>query len=206
MTGRQAAEQLGALGLDRESARKALLAGVAGPATRAGTTVLYDADRVGELASGEHRRIDRLEVEELPEACRRGMVVVRLTPRRPDPGPERAWQGADLLAPREEQLDAARMWFRMSPWTRVLIRHRAGTGGGAGVPFVATVGTLVVLGADITGVDAGYPRGAALRLAEPGEWFETWRGARFEEGRAAGRSGGRQWCEAVVGGRRRPPP
>ncbi len=68
----------------------------------------------------------------------------------------------------------------MSPWTRVLVRHRAQSRGF--VPFVLTVSGFVALGADVIGVDVDDSRGAALRLNEPSEWFETWRGRRFTTG------------------------
>ena len=72
------------------------------------------------------------------------------------------------------------MWFRMSPWTRVLIRHRAQTQGL--VPFVVTVSGFVVLGADVIGLDIDDKRGVALWLTEPGGWFDVWRDRRFNSG------------------------
>ena len=179
MTGREAAECLAALGIERESARRALAAGVAGAGVRTRAAVLYDRARVESLVDRAQVPLDHRDVDDLPAACRGGTLVVRLSPRRPDDGSSRSWQGADTTAPREEQWDAARMWFRMSPWTRVLLRSRASTGRPA--PFVATVGGFVVLGADVLGVDV-EARGTSLRLGEPGDWFECWREGRFEGG------------------------
>ena len=125
MSAREAAERLGT---DRESARRALAAGLAGPGVRTRSAVLYDADRI-------------------------------------------------------EQLEAASRWFRRSPWTRMLIRHRARSR--RFVPFVATLGGFVVLGADIVDVEVDDRLGAALTLTGPGAWFADRRGGRFDRGRGS---------------------
>lgn len=186
VSGREAAERLGALGVDRQAARRALLAGLAGRGERRRGALLYDAARVDAVAERAAEEMDLGAADDLPEQCRAGTFVVRLPPRIDDTGPGRTWRGVDLHVPLKEQHDAARMWFRTSVWTRTMIRMRAERDGH--VPFVATVGSFVALGADITGVDL-EDRGVAFRLSEPGEWFDAWRGRRL----ATGAGGPWQW-------------
>jgi hypothetical protein len=92
-----------------------------------------------------------------------GMFVGRVGPRKEVPTADRkpdtrTWQGADLSAPVEEQRDGVRMYWRIAPLSRLcmeqLVRRRGF------VPFVATVSGFVVVGGDITGLEAG-PRGVA---------------------------------------------
>lgn len=88
---------------------------------RSRSAVLYDAHRIDQLVL--RTPMDHLDRDGLPEDCRPGMMVVRRA------------RDFDLTAPREEQLEVASRWFRMSPWTRMLIRHRARSRGS--LPFVA---------------------------------------------------------------------
>lgn len=173
---REAAERLG---LDRESARLALAGGLAGPSVRVRSAVLYEAARVDDLAARGLVPLDALPVDALPEDCRTGMMVVRLARR------------TDLRASRGDLLALISTGYRMSPWTRMLIRNRVATR--RSVPLAATLGGFVVLGADITDVEHVGRREARLRLTDAGSWFETWRAGRFE----AGRGSRWQWWDAT---------
>jgi len=188
ISGREAAERLAGIGVGREPARQALLAGVAGPGERRRGVLLYDEQAVRRLL------VEPVDIATLSEDCWGGMFVGRVGPRTDvsgDPSPSdprqsehrqsagRQWRGADLTAPMEEQRDGVRMYWRIAPLSRLcmeqLVRRRGF------VPFVATVSGFVVVGGDITGLQPG-PSGVALTLAEPSEWFEPLRGARFVTG------------------------
>ena len=106
-----------------------------------------------------------------------------------------------MLAPVQEQRDAARGWWHLGDRIHVLIRA---VGAVKGMPFVATCGGLVVLGAEITGMDQGlveegghiseeregaasqrqrYTRlASAFTLADPGPWFDGQYGRRWLTG------------------------
>ncbi|MDP2773444.1 MAG: hypothetical protein Q8O61_07780 [Nocardioides sp.] len=86
----------------------------------------------------------------------------------------------DLRSPRAQQLADLRDGWDLSPWTRVWIRVVCGRDGW--LPFVATVGGFVALGAEVTGVMPTSERQCRLELRDPGTWFETLRGARFPTG------------------------
>jgi hypothetical protein len=176
ITGREAGRALGALGVDRESARRALLAGVAGPGERIGGLLLYDSARVEELIS----RVDaspELGRDALNPIFTWGIFTARVGPRRAELSPYRTWKGADMTAPTSEQLDGARMWWQMSSLTRVLIKSRVQRDGF--FPFLATVAGFVVVGADIVGLEPARPEGTAFLLGEPSAWFDTFRHARL---------------------------
>jgi hypothetical protein len=178
ISGREAAERLAGIGVGREPARQALLAGVAGPGERRRGVLLYDEQAVRRLL------VEPVDIATLSEDCWGGMFVGRVGPRTNAPdelsqSEIRQWRGADLTAPMEEQRDGVRMYWRIAPLSRLcmeqLVRRRGF------VPFVATVSGFVVVGGDITGLQPG-PSGVALTLAEPSEWFEPLRGARFVTG------------------------
>jgi hypothetical protein len=122
----------------------------------------------------------------------RPIFVARVAPRTPDVASDwRTWRGADVLAPREEQLDAVRAWWHLGFRMEVLT---GAVGRAKGVPFVVTCGGLVVLGAEIVDLDeelrkppsrqgAGYTRRAvAFTLDAPGAWFDGQYGRRFSTG------------------------
>jgi len=170
VSGREAAAILAGIGLDRESARRALLAGVAGEAQRTRGALLYDEAAVKRLL------VDPVDPDDLGMDCWDGMFVGRVGPRRAAPDEHRQWRGADLTAPVGEQRDGVRMYWQIAPLTNLCIARMVGKRGF--VPFVATVSGFVVLGGDITGLTGG-PHGVALTLAEPSEWFDPLRGGRF---------------------------
>ncbi|GEP34589.1 hypothetical protein NSZ01_23570 [Nocardioides szechwanensis] len=68
----------------------------------------------------------------------------------------------------------------LSVWTRLWIRIVCERDGW--LPFVATVGGFVALGAEITAVAQTSPRRCRLELRDPGAWFETLRSTRFPTG------------------------
>lgn len=195
MTGREAAECLGRLSLGREPARRALLAGVAGPGIRTRGTLLYEATEV-------HAAVERALDPPVPGwADGAATFVGRVAPRTPEPdGSWRAWRGADLTAPAGEQRDAVRAWWHLSIWTRVWIGSRSRLHGF--FPFIATVSGFVAVGADIVSLDqsldgeaAGMLRAkprarpsyrpampTAFVLREPGTWFDPLRGRRLGTG------------------------
>jgi hypothetical protein len=176
ITGREAGRAMSALGVDRESARRALLAGVAGPGERIGGLLLYDSACVEELIS-RVRAAPELDSEALDPICRRGIFTARVGPRKEEASPYRAWKGADMTAPTSEQFDGVRMWWQMSAFTRVLLRLRVERDGY--FPFLAAVAGFVVVGADIVGLEPARPEGTAFCLREPSTWFEVLRHARL---------------------------
>jgi hypothetical protein len=176
ITGREAGRALSALGVDRESSRRALLAGVAGQGERIGGLLLYDSARVEELILRVNGSPE-LATDSIDPICRRGIFTGRVGPRREETSPFRAWKGADMTAPLSEQFDGVRMWWQLSPFTRVLLKLRVERDGY--FPFLATVAGFVVVGADIVGVEPVRPQGTALCLREPSPWFEAFRHARL---------------------------
>ncbi|WP_322921079.1 hypothetical protein [Nocardioides renjunii] len=195
-TERQATRHLMVPGVGRDAARSALKANVAGRPLSAGGTLLYDARAVCAV-------LDRMDPPcEIRQRTGRPIFVARVAPRTPDPASSwRTWRGADVLAPRPQQLDAVRGWWHLGFRLEALLR---GVGQYKGVPFVATCGGIVVLGAEIRGIDAALAdEGAALSeariassppgsdytrrayafvLDEPGAWFDGQRGRRFTTG------------------------
>lgn len=195
-TERQATRHLAVPGVGRDGARSALKAGVAGRPLEVSNALLYDADAV----RGALGRMD--PPCELRLRTRRPIFVARVCPRIADvESGWRSWRGADVLAPRPEQLDAARGWWHLGERTRRLVRI---LGPERGVPFVVTCGGIVVLGAEITGIDqdlvaegtamsearrsssrqgSSYSRLArAFVLDDPGAWFDGQLGRRFTLG------------------------
>lgn len=180
---REAATLLSELGINRETARTALAAGLAGEVLRTSSAHLVDERRVKAV-------IDRARhpVEPSPEwleACAGEIFVGRI-------GPDRT----DLRAPTTEQLAAAGGPWRCSIWTLMWWRVRAERGDR--VPFVGLVAGLAVVGGEIAGVTVtpttGRPQ-AHFDLVPAGAWFDAVRGRRL------GPPVGPAW---FVAGRRRP--
>lgn len=189
MTAREASERLGSLALGREPARRALLAGVAGPGIRTRGALLYEAAEV-------HAAVERaLDPPISGWADGAATFVGRVAPRTPEPDSTwRTWRGADLTAPAGEQRDAVRAWWHLSIWTQVWIGSMSRKKGF--FPFIATVSGFVAVGADIVSLDQSLdgeadrimrakPRArpsyrpalpTAFVLREPGAWFEPLRG------------------------------
>ena len=169
---------------------------MAGRPLQVRNALLYDADQV------------RAVLERMDPPCEirlrtgRPIFVARVAPRTPDPDASwRSWRGADVLAPRTEQLDAVRGWWHLGFRLEALL---GGVGRLKGVPFVGTCGGIVVLGAEILDVDDSlddeaapiterrrsaaqhgptYTRRArAFVLGDAGRWFDGQLGRRFSTG------------------------
>jgi hypothetical protein len=158
ISGREARALLQGAGFSSRHARTALDCGLAGEPVRAKAAHLYDEARVHELA-GRPTVEWRAVLEGCPEGifvARRELDLTRSTP--------------ELVA------QASRGWGEMNPfqwWAMCAHIHKHGS-----LPFVATVASVVVLGADVVGGLAG----SELRLAEPGAWFDRFRGGRLVSG------------------------
>ena len=180
---RESAARLAVLGMDREAARRALHAGLAGPGLRTSGAILYPEDRVDAVVAHALRPLGDLDPR-----CDRGMFVGRLGPRTPTPDDDwRAWRGADLTASVAEQLAAASGWWRMSSPTRVLLRARAEREGF--VPFAGTVAGIAVVGGEVTDLSSAggpSPLSTRLELRPAGDWFAEVHGRQLWLGSAGG--------------------
>jgi hypothetical protein len=162
LSSRQAAVELARVGLARDQARQVLATGLAGPGIRTAGALLYDEAKIHDL-----RRRPTARNADLDPRCRAGMFVTR-------------GRHLDCSAPRSEQLASVCGGWRLSPFTVVLMQTRAERG--QPLPFIATVGGFVILGAEIHGV-RGTTTAATLDLGNPGPWFDAFRDKRFETGR-----------------------
>lgn len=165
MSGREAAAVLARKGLTREPARRLLLAGFAGPAVRLRGVLLYEADRVEELA-------DRQPVtfEEWIRACPRGAFVLR------------TWRDVDVQAPIEEQLERLRLCWWLSIPARILIAesvHRDGFH-----PLLVTVSGHVAVAGEIVGLQRVSQRRTQLLVRPAGAWQEALLGRQVDLGLA----------------------
>ena len=160
LTGRQAADALAAVGLCRSQARKVLAAGLAGTPTVAGSAHLYLEEDVRELVSRPHVMPEGLDAL--------GTSILFLARRQ-----------VDVRAPRDAQLATVGRGWDLGPPISLLLRAKVRLEGF--VPFVATVAGFVALGAEITDVRRDGPRYHIL-LADPGDWFESFRGRRLSVG------------------------
>lgn len=161
ISGRQAANELAAVGLPREQARRLLLAGFAGPAERVSGTLLYDYARVRALV---HWPV--IERDQRREACPHGLFV------------QRSWRGIDVRAPFEETLARLRLRWWLSPFARVQIR--AGIDDEGGFPFVLLVSGYVAFVADIVGLRVHHRKDTELVLGGPGSRAVRFRGHRLD--------------------------
>jgi hypothetical protein len=145
------------------SAERVLSSGLAGEPIRTGSAVLYEQARVTELAERP-----TTQWSELDERCPAGIFVSR--------------RAFPVTGSRTDQLAAlSGGWSGVCLWTWIVMAQQIQRHGH--LPFVATVGGLVVLGADI--VEA---RGLSqLVLGPPGPWFEVMAQRWFPTGR------GRPW-------------
>ncbi|MDN5893565.1 MAG: hypothetical protein L0H93_06015 [Nocardioides sp.] len=154
VSGREAAAILAQMGVTREPARRALLAGVAGTGQRVRGSVLYERARVHALLSAP------LVGDTLPTLMTRGTFIARIK---------------DCGAIAERECDdhllrqVARGWH-VSPITRLSFSVRVARD--EWMPFVATVSGFAVLGAEIIGV--GLERdGTRFTLRAAGAWYES---------------------------------
>ena len=144
----EACAVLAQCGLGRRHAQQALVAGLAGEPRRLRSRVLYDRDRVRELAARP-----QLGWSQLVELCPDGVFVSR----RP----------VTVTDSRAEMVAAlSGGWGELSPWKRVAMQLQIEVCGS--LPLVATLAGFVVLGADVVAV-RGFDR---FVMTEPGAWFE----------------------------------
>jgi hypothetical protein len=151
VSARQAADILARRALNRRQARRVLDAGLAGPPVRTSAATLYERRRVLEL-------VERMGVpaDARHELCPNGVFVAR--------------RFFSVLAPRADQMEALRGGWVISPWTGLLLESRIARQGP--MPFVATIGGFVALGANLTGFWKDGDR-SGLILRAPGPWFEA---------------------------------
>lgn len=148
-------------GLSPRLCRAPLAAGLAGSPMRLRNSHLYLRERVEEIASWPQVTADALP-------CR--AFVARLGSRTPMEDADRGWMGADVTAPRAEQLDAARMWWRFSSGSANELAALLAAHGE--VPLIGTVGGWVAVVAAIVDVPVWSPEGLASFpvRAEPPSW------------------------------------
>ncbi len=153
ISAREASRILAPSGVPRQQSRRALLAGVAGPALRTGGVLLYDEARVRGLA-----RWSLVDHDELLAAAPGGVLVVRLGPGR-EPGDDWSW---------DRRADACRRQpeIALIAWLHV----RAQLRGYGRLGCVVTVGGFPVLLADLVSCDPDGEGHVDLGLERPGEW------------------------------------
>ncbi|KRF21066.1 hypothetical protein ASG90_01235 [Nocardioides sp. Soil797] len=173
ISARQAAGVLAEMGVTRASARRALLAGIAGPGVRLRGSLLYDEGRVRTLVRPP------LLASEVVEAARAQCFFARI-----GEGVLSAGNGdlqADDGVERSEvkALQALESGWHMSWVTRPLLAVHVRLL--QPMPFIGMVGGFVAIGGEITAVHAG-PRDnagretAVLTLEEPAAWFQQFLG------------------------------
>jgi hypothetical protein len=163
---REAAARLATIGMPRRQARLALGAGLAGEPIRTRAATLYDDEQVDELLN--RPLVARGAVF---RECPRGLFLDRRVDAVDDLrlGPLLRW--GPLL--------------RLGPLGGALLGLSIRDEGP--LPYVATVCGFVVLGGEIVAVRPAEADRHRLDLAEPGTWFDAWRGRRWPTGR------GREW-------------
>lgn len=159
------------IGLSRTQVRNLLDAGLAGEPVRAGRAHLYESD----IVAGLMRR-ELMSDAEIEQLCRRGPFIARVGPERGFRITSGEWQQAAAL---EEWYTSAltRVWMAIERPVRF--------------PFVATVSSFVVWGADIVGWHGGAllqgdgdPRQqlTCFEFEAPGEWFTGFVDRRIHRG------------------------
>ncbi|KRF12600.1 MULTISPECIES: hypothetical protein [unclassified Nocardioides] len=158
---REATTMLGALGLAREPARRALKAGLAGDALRLRGSLLYRAAAVQALV--------RPPVPEsaLPAELQQGCFVARIDPSRV----------SGLVTDSERRAAVCDGW-RVSAITRLFFRLRAQRVDP--MPFLATVSGFVVVGGLVTAAvphrDVAGAERTRFSLDPPGPWYPSLHG------------------------------
>lgn len=152
VSGRGAAEILGAAGISRTMSCRILAAGLAGDAIRTSSATLYDADRVRDLL--ERRSVD---VDRLPPPCDRALLEVRVAAgSRPNTWSDLGNAGA-----------VVRVHI-----TLLVERHGF-------LPVVNTCSSFVLGGGEAIGVAALPENRSRLVVRPPGAWFGSFKGRRL---------------------------
>ncbi|MFE6650238.1 hypothetical protein ACFVJS_27010 [Nocardioides sp. NPDC057772] len=158
LTARAAAETISvAHNIGLRDAARVLAAGLAGPATRQGSALLYDEQGIDKL-------LDRPECP-LPELDRWRPFVVRIG----------RTQTSDVAAAWSERARAVAGPWRLPLPTSVYLAWHSSLSPPAGMrhPLIGVLAGWVTVGAEITGYDEG-----CFRLEPPGHWFnsfqDTW--------------------------------
>ncbi|MDT0201018.1 hypothetical protein [Nocardioides sp. AE5] len=165
VSARQASSMLGTLGISRQSARRALLAGIAGRPIRSAGALLYREDRVRSLVK------PALDPDALPPPLHNGVIVGALT------------TGPDLGVPARATSQGMKTEVNIALITAALLRFAVKLG--HPIPYVATVAGFVVAGAEVAGIapvdaEQGHVArrstnnaGVRVRLAlrPPGDWY-----------------------------------
>jgi len=162
---RQAAARLSDIGMPRRQATLALGAGLAGEPLRTSAATLYEAARVDDLVARPVVAAGAVFRE-----CPFGLFLDRRV--------------TDVRR-FEESGSSAVEDLRLGLWAGALLTLSISQDGP--LPYVATVCGFVVLGGEIVDVTSGANGRHRLHLADPGPWFEAWRGRRWPTG------GGREW-------------
>jgi len=153
LTSRAAAETISvAHNIGLRDAARVLTAGLAGPATKQGSALLYDEQ-------GLDRLLDRPECS-VAELDRWRPLVVRVGRN----------QAFDIAAPWSVRAHGVAGPWRLPLPTSVYMALCSSLNPPAGMrhPFIAVVAGWVAVGAEITGYDEGR-----FRLEPPGPWFDS---------------------------------
>jgi hypothetical protein len=171
LSANQAARVLAEIGIARTQAQALLASGLAGSGMRAGGALLYDEQRVRELAA---RRV--VDPDELSAACPHGLYIARIDRTR----------GVDVTSGWAELARRLALQPPMPAMTRALLGARMAAY--PQLPWVATLCGYVVLGADALGAVVATSGSIAFTLAPPSSWFNVIVDRVLPTGR-----GGRPW-------------
>ncbi len=153
MSARESSRILASSGVSRQQSRRALLAGLAGPAVRTGGVLLYDEARVRGLA-----RWTPVDHDELMAASPGGVLVVRLGPGR-EPRDDWPWDRRVEVCRRQPEI-ALVAWLQVRAHLRTCGR----------LACVVTVCGFPVLLADLVCFDPDGAGSVDLGLERPGAW------------------------------------
>ncbi|WP_067437509.1 hypothetical protein [Nocardioides jensenii] len=178
LSARQAAAVLVDMGVTRASARRALLAGVAGPGLRLRGSLLYDERRVRALVR------PHLQAPDLVESVQRPCFVARVGEGVLQTGNGEAQTSEEVRRCEEQARRALEPGWHMSWLTRMLLGLRVERR--QPMAFIGLVGGFLAIGAEVTAIhgsqrdhagtaQAGMQQ-ATLTLEAPGAWFEQFAG------------------------------
>lgn len=166
---REAAAMFARLGVDRETARRALRAGLIAPEVCLDRVTLYDAAEVGDYLAAESSR------GPLPQVTTETLVLRTRPWYRYEDSPV-GWAGVSLEEAEDRQLAALGADWRLEASRRILTKVRIEDRGA--MPLLATVGGFVLKAVEIVGVHDGRHE---LRPAGP--WADPWLRRHYPTGR-----------------------